>query len=385
MEQVVYDRESGQNLTGSFMDYCMPRRRAGRASPLDAVPTRRNRSNRRWRGGHGRRPAADRRRAVDRRARPDRRQNRRHARDQPGASRRRCGRRGFPPPVPDRARMPGQRILIVSPGDARSGAGQFRHSLACALSRAGCGGRDRLSPTRSGPLQGQGGRGSASRTIRSGAAPLTATSLSASTKRWRAKKLRRADPELVIFSSGVSPICQYSFMEAVAAGRIPYVIVENQVSAGLFRFQATIAARFSELYREANAVVAVCRRKTWGLCGNRRRFTRPGRQGSSSTAAATSSSNHATRPCGAALRRRIGACPAGSAGRADGRQARTGQGPPLPAGGLPRRYSRRKAGSTSRCIQSGSATASSVPRLEGAIAGARCSATGSGCSVFALA
>ena len=25
MEQVVYDRESGQNLTGSFMDYCMPR------------------------------------------------------------------------------------------------------------------------------------------------------------------------------------------------------------------------------------------------------------------------------------------------------------------------------------------------------------------------
>jgi carbon-monoxide dehydrogenase large subunit len=25
MEQVVYDRQSGQNLTGSFMDYCMPR------------------------------------------------------------------------------------------------------------------------------------------------------------------------------------------------------------------------------------------------------------------------------------------------------------------------------------------------------------------------
>ena len=25
MEQVVYDRESGQNLTGSFMDYAMPR------------------------------------------------------------------------------------------------------------------------------------------------------------------------------------------------------------------------------------------------------------------------------------------------------------------------------------------------------------------------
>jgi hypothetical protein len=25
MEQVVYDRRSGQNLTGSFIDYCIPR------------------------------------------------------------------------------------------------------------------------------------------------------------------------------------------------------------------------------------------------------------------------------------------------------------------------------------------------------------------------
>jgi carbon-monoxide dehydrogenase large subunit len=33
-EQVVYDRESGQLLTGSLMDYCMPR--ADQFPPLDA-------------------------------------------------------------------------------------------------------------------------------------------------------------------------------------------------------------------------------------------------------------------------------------------------------------------------------------------------------------
>ena len=44
MERVVYDRESGQNLTGSFMDYCMPR--ADTMPPMEItsspVPTKRN-------------------------------------------------------------------------------------------------------------------------------------------------------------------------------------------------------------------------------------------------------------------------------------------------------------------------------------------------------
>jgi carbon-monoxide dehydrogenase large subunit len=44
MEQVVYDRESGQNLTGSLMDYAMPR--ADTVPPMQVasnpVPTRRN-------------------------------------------------------------------------------------------------------------------------------------------------------------------------------------------------------------------------------------------------------------------------------------------------------------------------------------------------------
>jgi len=44
MEQVVYDRESGQNLTGSFMDYSMPRADAMPYMEITSnpVPTKRN-------------------------------------------------------------------------------------------------------------------------------------------------------------------------------------------------------------------------------------------------------------------------------------------------------------------------------------------------------
>jgi carbon-monoxide dehydrogenase large subunit len=44
MEQVVYDRESGQNLTGSFMDYCMPRADTMPSMEIHSnpVPTKRN-------------------------------------------------------------------------------------------------------------------------------------------------------------------------------------------------------------------------------------------------------------------------------------------------------------------------------------------------------
>jgi len=44
MEQVVYDRESGQMLTGSFMDYAMPRAEDFPYLKVESnpVPTRRN-------------------------------------------------------------------------------------------------------------------------------------------------------------------------------------------------------------------------------------------------------------------------------------------------------------------------------------------------------
>src|SRR5207253_4960333 len=44
MEQVIYDRESGQNLTGSFMDYCMPRADTMPYMEITSnpVPTKRN-------------------------------------------------------------------------------------------------------------------------------------------------------------------------------------------------------------------------------------------------------------------------------------------------------------------------------------------------------
>ena len=44
MEQVIYDRESGQNLTGSFMDYAMPRADVMPYMEIHSnpVPTKRN-------------------------------------------------------------------------------------------------------------------------------------------------------------------------------------------------------------------------------------------------------------------------------------------------------------------------------------------------------
>jgi len=44
MEQVVYNRESGQNLTGSFMDYCIPRADAMPCMEITSnpMPTKRN-------------------------------------------------------------------------------------------------------------------------------------------------------------------------------------------------------------------------------------------------------------------------------------------------------------------------------------------------------
>ena len=85
MEQVVYDRELGQNLTGSFMDYCMPR--ADTMPYMDdnlepgadqAEPARREG---RRRSRHGRSVAGNRQRRR-RCAEPARGQEPRHAGDQ---------------------------------------------------------------------------------------------------------------------------------------------------------------------------------------------------------------------------------------------------------------------------------------------------------------
>ena len=69
MEQVVYDRESGQLLTASFMDYAMPARRHFCDMHIESnpVPTKRNPLGRqgRGRGGHGRRAARGHQRRDD--------------------------------------------------------------------------------------------------------------------------------------------------------------------------------------------------------------------------------------------------------------------------------------------------------------------------------
>lgn len=151
--------------------------------------------------------------------------------------------------------MTGERILIVSPGDTRSGAGQFRHSLACALRRAGYAVAI-AQPEEQGPLQAK----EAALGIEHHAFsrnPYASVTAFGHDHVLAAAELQRSAPDLVVFSSGVSPVCQYSFMAATAAGGIPYVVIEHQVSAALFTFKPAIRDDFTRLYRDANAVIAV--------------------------------------------------------------------------------------------------------------------------------
>ena len=95
MEQVVYDGESGQLLTASFMDYAMPRADTlpDMAIASNPVPTKLNpaRSQGSGRGGHGRGVAGGDQRG-DGRARASRRARFRHAGDERSGVARHPGR-----------------------------------------------------------------------------------------------------------------------------------------------------------------------------------------------------------------------------------------------------------------------------------------------------
>jgi glycosyltransferase involved in cell wall biosynthesis len=76
-------------------------------------------------------------------------------------------------------------------------------------------------------------------------------------RRWAAAELRRSAPELIVFSSGVSPAVNYSFFQEVEAAKLRYLVIEHLVRPSLFGFEARLRARFSHFYQAATAVVSV--------------------------------------------------------------------------------------------------------------------------------
>jgi glycosyltransferase involved in cell wall biosynthesis len=148
-----------------------------------------------------------------------------------------------------------KRILIVSPTDSRSGAGLFRHALAGGLRRAG---HEVVlaQPEEHSPIQAAEAELGIEHHFFT-RDPYRDILAFAQDQALATAELRRSAPDFVVFSSGVSPLCHYPFLDAVEHAQTPYMMVEHQVSASLFTFDPRTAARFAEFYRKAAAVVAV--------------------------------------------------------------------------------------------------------------------------------
>jgi glycosyltransferase involved in cell wall biosynthesis len=150
--------------------------------------------------------------------------------------------------------MPG-RILIVSPTDSRSGAGLFRHALATALRRAGYA-VTIAQPEEYTPIQGREAQLGIEHHFFA-RNPYDDLVAFVRDEAAAASAVQRAAPDLVVFSSGLSPLCHLPFFNPVARAGLPYLMIEHQVAPHLFAFEPPVRARFAEFHQRASAVVAV--------------------------------------------------------------------------------------------------------------------------------
>ena len=152
---------------------------------------------------------------------------------------------------------PNRQILIVSPGDSRSGAGIFRHALACEAQKAGY--RVTIAqPEENDPIQAKEAALGIEHHFFS-RNPYHGVVAFAQDKDLAAAEINKSAPDLVIFSSGLSPLCHYSFLEIVTQAKIPYIMIEQQVARHMFTFAPQTGVRFAEFYSNAAAVVTVSR------------------------------------------------------------------------------------------------------------------------------
>ena len=147
------------------------------------------------------------------------------------------------------------RILIISPTDSRSGAGQFRHAMALGLRRYGYT-VVLAQPEEDGPVQAvEAAHGIEHHFFsRNPYHDIVAFALD---EALAVAEVRRSAPDFVVFSSGVSPVCHCSFLDAIERERVPYLLIEHQVAPHLFAFHPSTTARLSAYYRKASAVIAV--------------------------------------------------------------------------------------------------------------------------------
>ncbi len=148
-----------------------------------------------------------------------------------------------------------RRILIVSPTNSLCGAGQFRHDLAVGLQRNGYS-VTIAQPAENTPLQ-ERERALAirheffSRDVYEDQAGF------ANDKYQAAEIICRVRPDLIIFSSGFFAGAHRSFFRCARFFRIPYILVEHQVSDFTFFLHDANVAEFANYYKSANAVIAV--------------------------------------------------------------------------------------------------------------------------------
>lgn len=145
----------------------------------------------------------------------------------------------------------GRRILIISPTDSFCGAGQFRHTLALALKQAGYY-VALAQPKENTPLQEKESAAGIEHHffIRD---PYTDLDSFFRDRYMAAEELGRTRPNLIVFSSGLSPFCYIPFLEAASFLGVPYIFIEHQVGEYMFRMPEQVRDALSIFYQRAGS------------------------------------------------------------------------------------------------------------------------------------
>jgi glycosyltransferase involved in cell wall biosynthesis len=147
------------------------------------------------------------------------------------------------------------RILIVSPTDSFSGAGQFRHDLAVGLQRNGFS-VTIAQPAENTQLQSHE-RALAIHHEFFSTSPYEDPAGFVHDKYGAAEIICRARPDLIIFTSGLFFCAHRSYLQGAQYFQIPYIFVEHLVDEVLFKLPERFRPEFETYYRQAKAVVAV--------------------------------------------------------------------------------------------------------------------------------
>lgn len=144
-----------------------------------------------------------------------------------------------------------RRILIVSPTDSFCGAGQFRHTLAVALQQHGYEVAV-AQPEEDTPLQKQE-RLAGVKHFFFPINPYKNLDDFFRDRHMAAETLGSFQPELILFSSGLSPYCYIPFLEVANFLDTPYAFIEHQVGKYMFRMPKDVTEFITSCYTKAGS------------------------------------------------------------------------------------------------------------------------------------